>query len=125
MKQVFSKIAKIGEEVRSSEPMKVEFAETAADIISDIRRFSLASPLGLASQAQKMLKEASDQALYTSEIYEKRLERAKKMISIGDQYGLPVEDIKQIVPLAQKNIESAKKLYKLLNDAQGRILTAY
>lgn len=34
MKQVFAKIAKIGEEVRSAEPMKVEF-----DAVSDSRKY--------------------------------------------------------------------------------------
>ena len=105
--------------------MKVEFAESAEDIVSDIKRFSLSEPLKKASQAQKLLKEASDIALYTSEIYEKRLKRAKEIISIGEKYGLFVGDVKEVIPMAEKQIQDAKNLYKALNDAQGRVLTSY
>ena len=36
-KQIFSKIAKIGEEVRSAQPMKVEFAANPAQTLSKIK----------------------------------------------------------------------------------------
>ena len=122
MQNILNKLHKF---TSAQEPMKVEFAESAEDIVSVIKRFSLSEPLKKASQAQKLLKEASDIALYTSEIYEKRLKRAKEIISIGEKYGLFVGDVKEVIPMAEKQIQDAKNLYKALNDAQGRVLTSY
>ena len=109
----------------SATPMKVEFADSASDIVQAIKKFSLADSLNAASQAQKMLKQAATDAENVAILYESRLKRAKQIISVGDEYGLPVDDVKQVLPMAEKNVQQAKNLAKILNDVQGKILTAF
>jgi hypothetical protein len=53
-KHIFSKIAKIGEEIRSAEPMKVEFA-----LVDDIRSRAAAMQKDL-SNLQSIVREALD-----------------------------------------------------------------
>jgi hypothetical protein len=57
-KHIFSKIAKIGEEVRSAEPMRVEF-KGIQTTINDLKNHNMNSTLSLVDDGIKSLEKAS------------------------------------------------------------------
>jgi len=82
MKQVFSKIAKIGEEVRSAEPMKVEF-----NALSDIKGYQ--STIQSASdKASNQLNAAIDALSAAQKIAEKALAEARKAQAMAKSLGV-------------------------------------
>lgn len=123
-KNIFSKIAKIGEEVRSAEPMRVEFGEMDV-VINDIKNHNLNSTLDLAAQAQKMLKRASDNAYTAASAAEVRLNSLEKLIAKGKEFGFDTKQYESFKAMAQNQVQQAKLVAKILNDAQGKVLTAF
>lgn len=124
--QILNKLAKYNEVQKvelSAEPMKVEFADMDV-IINDIKNFNLDSSLNIASQAQKLLEKASNNAYTAARAAEIRLQSLEKLIAKGKEFGFDVRQLESFKPMAEKQVQRANELGKSLNDAQGKALVA-
>lgn len=124
--QILNKLAKYNEVQKvelSAEPMKVEFADMDV-IINDIKNFNLDSSLNIASQAQKLLEKASNNAYTAARAAEIRLQSLEKLIAKGKEFGFDVRQLESFKSMAERHVQQANELGKSLNDAQGKALVA-
>lgn len=79
-KHIFSKIAKIGEEVRAAEPMKVEF-----DAVSDSNKY-LQKSKAYAAQVEKLNKQVSDAYYDAKALLNKADQASEQVIKVYNDY---------------------------------------
>ena len=124
MKNVFAKIAKIGEEVRSGQPMKVELGELDT-VINDIKNHNLSPTLSLVGDGIKLLEKASSNARTQQRSAEIRLDTLEKLIKKGKEFGFDVRDYESFLPMAKAHVQKAGDAAKRIESASSTARLAY
>jgi NurA-like 5'-3' nuclease len=105
MKQVFAKIAKIGEEVRAADPMKIEFA-----LVDDIR-----------SRAAAMQKDLSNLQSVVREVLDAKKRATSLMSSLSDTVSAQQREINKAVQ-SMKELGIDDSILMAQNNQVGEIL---
>ena len=122
MKHIFSKIAKIGEEVRQEKVIKVELGELDA-VMNDIKNHSL--KLSEVGDAIKLLEKASSSLRTQQRSAEIRLDTLEKLIKKGKEFGFDVRDYESFLPMAKAHVQKAGDAAKRVESASSTARLAY
>jgi F420-0:gamma-glutamyl ligase-like protein len=123
-KHIFSKIAKIGEEVRSAEPMRVEF-KGIQTTINDIKNHNMNSTLSLVDDGIKSLEKASIDARRKQQQAEMRLDILQTQLKQAADLGIDISNYDGFLTMAKRQVQFASDAAKRIESAIGTAKMAY
>jgi F420-0:gamma-glutamyl ligase-like protein len=123
-KHIFSKIAKIGEEVRSAEPMRVEF-KGIQTTINDLKNHNMNSTLSLVDDGIKSLEKASIDARRKQQQAEMRLDILQTQLKQAADLGIDISNYDGFLTMAKRQVQFASDAAKRIESAIGTAKMAY
>ena len=123
-KQIFSKIAKIGEEVRAAQPIRVEF-KGIQTTVNDIKNHNMNSTLGLVGDGIKSLEKASIDAREKQKQAGVRLDILQTQLKQAADLGIDISNYDGFVTMAKAQVQFASDAAKRIESAIGTAKMAY
>ena len=123
-KQIFSKIAKIGEEVRAAQPIRVEF-KGIQTTVNDIKNHNMNSTLSLVGDGIKSLEKASIDARAKQKEAGARLDILQTQLKQAADLGIDISNYDGFVTMAKGQVQFASDAAKRIESAIGTAKMAY